>query len=82
MNLKKNHYSRRALALLLTELSLNFLTAPHFVAYKFSDRKRLSLRVCKKLWGVQEFSWTIRSLEEAKTASDDGALLIFEHCRP
>lgn len=70
------------LALLLTELSMNFLTVPHFVAYKFADRKRLSLRVCKRLWGVQEFSWTIRTLEEAKTASDDGALLIFEHCRP
>lgn len=70
------------LALLLTELSMNFLTVPHFVAYKFADRKRLSLRVCRKLWGVQEFSWTIRSLQDAKTAADDGALLIFEHCRP
>lgn len=70
------------LALLLTELFFNFLTVPDFVAYQFSDRKQLSVRICKKLWGVQEFSWTIRSLQEAKTASEEGALLIFEDCRP
>ena len=70
------------LALLLTELSMNFLTVPHFVAYKFADRGRLSLRVCKRLWGVQEFSWTITDEREAKTAAQDGAILIFEHCRP
>lgn len=70
------------LAMLLTELSVNFLTVPHFVAYKFSDRERLSLRLCRGLWGVQEFSWTIRSEQEQKTAKRDGAILIFEHCRP
>lgn len=70
------------LALLLTELTMNFLTVPHFVAYKFADRGRLSLRVCKRLWGVQEFSWTITDEREAKTAAQDGAILIFEHCRP
>lgn len=69
-------------ALFLTELSANFLTVPHFVAYKFSDRKRLSLRLCCKLWGVQEFSWTIRSRQDAQTALSGGALIIFEHCRP
>ena len=70
------------LALLLTELSMNFLTVPHFVAYKFADRGRLSLRVCKRLWGVQEFSWTITDERDAKTAMQDGSILIFEHCRP
>ena len=70
------------LALLLTELTMNFLTVPHFVAYKFADRGRLSLRVCKRLWGVQEFSWTITDELDAKTAMQDGSILIFEHCRP
>lgn len=70
------------LAVLLTDLSLNFLTVPHFVAYRFQDRKRLSLRICRRLWGVQEFSWTIRNAAEAKTALDDGARIIFEHFRP
>lgn len=71
-----------ATARLLTGLTANFLTVPHFVAYKFEDRNRLALRVCRSLWGVQEFSWTIRSMEDAKTALDGGALIIFEDCRP
>lgn len=69
-------------AFLLTNLMTSFLTAPHFIAYRFSDRKNASLRLSRRLWGVQEFSWTIRSAEDAKTALDDGCLIIFEHCVP
>ena len=69
-------------AFLLTNLMTGFLTAPDFIAYRFSDRKNASLRLCRGLWGVQEFSWTIRSAEDAKTALDDGCLIIFEHCVP
>lgn len=70
------------LAFLLSELSTNFLTQPHFVAYQFEDRERLSLRVSKRLWGVQEFSWTIRSEKDAAAARADDSIIIFEHCRP
>ena len=69
-------------AFLLTNLMTSFLTMPHFIAYCFSDRKNVSLRLSRKLWGVQEFSWTIRSAEDARTALDDGCLIIFEHCVP
>ncbi len=80
--LRDRHGLALPLALLLTELSMNFLTVPHFVAYKFSDRERFSPRLCRGLWGVQEFSWTIRNGQEIQTAKSDGAILIFEHCRP
>ena len=70
------------LAFLLTNLLTGFLTLPHFIAYRFSDRRNPSLRLCRRLWGVQEFSWTIRSPEEAEEALKDGCLIIFEHCRP
>lgn len=66
------------LAVALTELALNFLTVPHFVAYRFEDRKCLSLRICRKIWGVQEFSWTIRNKADAHIALADGAPIIFE----
>ena len=36
-------------------------TRPDFIAYRFSDRDNLSLRLCRSLYGVQEASWTIRS---------------------
>lgn len=69
-------------AFLLTNLFTNCLTRPHFYAYRFQDRKRLSLMICKKLWGVQEFSWTLRSVQQVKQAKREGAIVIFEHCHP
>lgn len=67
---------------ILTNLLTDFLTAPDFIAYNFASRRNLSLRLCRAIWRVQEFSWTIRSAEDAKTALDDNCLIIFEHCVP
>lgn len=67
---------------ILTNLLTGFLTAPDFIAYNYDCRRNLSLRLCRAIWRVQEFSWTIRSAENAKTALDDGCLIIFEHCVP
>lgn len=69
-------------ALVLTNLYTNCLTMPDFIAYRFSDRKRISLKICRKLWGVQEFSWTLRSAEDIKKARREDAIPIFELCRP
>lgn len=71
-----------ATAFFLTELLTNFLTVPHFVAYCGRDRKHLSLTLCKRVWGVREFRWTIRREADAEQARRDGAILIFEHCDP
>ena len=66
------------LAFLLTNVMCNFLTVPHFVAYRFSDRKNISLRLCRLIWGVREFSWTVTSPRRAKTLLEDGSSIIFE----
>lgn len=71
-----------ATALVLTELLTNFLTVPHFVAYSGRDRRHFALTLCRKLWGVQEFRWTIRKEADAEQAIRDGAILFFEHCDP
>lgn len=65
-------------AFALTNLLGNFLAQPDFVAYKYEDRGNLSFRLCKKLWKVQEFSWTIHSPEEAEEIERDGGIIIFE----
>ena len=65
-------------AFLLTHLMCNFLTVPHFVAYRFSDRNKISLRLCRKLWGVREVSWTVTSPRRAGKLLKDGAPIIFE----
>lgn len=69
-----------AAAFLLTNLMTNFLTQPHFIAYRYEDRNNLSLRLCKLLWQVQEVNWTIRNDRDAQKALDAGSMIIFEHC--
>ena len=70
------------LAFLLTNLLTNFLTNPDFVAYKLEDRNGLSFRLCRKLWGVKEFNWTIRREEDADAAVRDDRGVIFEGFLP
>ena len=66
----------------LSHLLENFLTVPHFVAYKFADRKSLSNFLCRRLWGAQAVTWTILSQEDFDTAVAEGYLPIFEGFRP
>ena len=67
---------------LLTHLLENFLIRPDFVAYKFADRKTLSVFLARKLWGAQGVSWTITSREDLETAQKEGWIPIFEGFRP
>lgn len=80
--LKVNSSVPWILRFLLTYQLLNFLILPDFVAYKFEDRKNLSNFLVRNLWGVQGVSWTIRSLENMKTAMKEGYLPIFEGFKP
>lgn len=65
-------------AFALTNLLTNFFAQPDFVAYRKEDRDALSLRLCKKLWRVQEVSWTCRSQEDVDEAKQDHRAVIFE----
>ncbi len=66
----------------LSNLLLNFLTKPHFIAYKFSDRKNLSNRICTRLFGSKSVLWTITSYEDFITAERENAISIFEGFLP
>lgn len=61
---------------------LNFLNEPDFVAYKFKDRKNFSNFLCRKLWGAQGVTWTLKTKEEFDTAVSEGWIPIFEGFRP
>ena len=71
------------LKFLATNLLFNFLTVPDFIAYKFADRNTTpSPALCRKLWGAQGVSWTLRTREEYDTAVSEGWLPIFEGFLP
>lgn len=66
----------------LGNLLLNCYARPDFIAYRFEDRAALSLKLCRGVYGAQEFSWTIRSRAHMDTAEAAGALVIFEQFDP
>ena len=66
------------LKFLLACLTGNFVTRPDFTAYKFADRKMFGMDICRKLWGVQGVSWTIKSQQDLNTAEQEGWIPIFE----
>lgn len=70
------------LKFILTTQLMNFLSVPDFIAYKCADRKRLGNFICRKIWGAQGVTWTIKSQKEFDAAVKDGWLPIFEGFRP
>ena len=60
----------------------NFLTLPDFIAYRFEDRENTSITLCRRLWGLQGVSWTIRSPGDFTTAKEEGWIPIFENFDP
>lgn len=65
-----------------SSLLVNAIIRPDFIAIDWHHRNNLSLRVCKKLYGVQEVLWTVRDLAVCKKLKEDGAMVIFEHIFP
>ena len=66
----------------LANLLLNFLTKPHFIAYKFSHRKNFSNRICTRLFASKSILWTITNHEDFITAERENAISIFEGFLP
>lgn len=67
---------------ILTNLLLNCITRPDFVAYRFSDRRQPALRFCRRACHGQILYWTLTSQKELDTAEQEGALGIFETFLP
>ena len=70
------------LRFVLTNLLMNFLTRPDFVAYDFSGHKGVAPVLCKYLWKIQPVSWTLRSKEDFETAVAEECIPIFEGFQP
>ena len=69
-------------AFLAGNLWFNWFARPDFIAYKVEDRDNLSFRLCKRLYGIQEFSWTVRNPVQAAEVMESGGRIIFEFFDP
>lgn len=70
------------LRFLMTNLLSNFWNVPDFVAYRYCDRNRLSVRIARKFWKIQGVSWTLKTQEEFDTAVQENWIPIFEGFKP
>ena len=63
----------------MTNVLLNWYTRPDFLAYQFSDRDNFCLDLARRVWGVQEVSWTIRSKEDLLACEKFGSIGILRN---
>lgn len=79
---KSNSTMHWILKLVMSIQSINLIARPDFVAYRFADRKNLSVFLCRKLWKLQGVTWTLRSKEDYDAAVQENWLPIFEGFEP
>lgn len=60
----------------------NLVARPDFIAYRFDHRNHFSVKLCRKLWGIQGVCWTVRNLHDHKIAVQEGWIPIFEDYLP
>lgn len=65
---------------LLSFLFSNVATRPDFIAYRYSDYKNSSRRLCR-LFGALSVAWTIKSKEQYEKVKKEFDLFIFDSCR-
>jgi len=73
---------KTALYFVLQNLLLNFYTKPDFIAYKWSDRKTLAQKLCRRLYGTTAVTWTIQSQEALEVSRKSFDLFIFDSFIP
>lgn len=74
-------YLSTPVRLALSGLLDNVATRPDFVAYRFEDRRRPGVALCRALGGRPVY-WTISSADEMLDSEMEGAPIIFEGFRP
>lgn len=70
------------LKLVLSWHMLNFITLPDFISYRFRDRKCFGNYICRKVWGAQGVTWTLKSKEDFDVAAAEDWIPIFENFQP
>ncbi|MCR5558335.1 MAG: glycerophosphodiester phosphodiesterase [Butyrivibrio sp.] len=67
---------------ILTNLMLNFLGRPDFIAFNHKYKSCISLRICRRLFGALTAAWTIKSQQQLEANKDTFDMLIFDSFIP
>jgi glycerophosphoryl diester phosphodiesterase len=71
-----------SLYFILQNLLLNFVTKPHFIAYNHLHSKMPSFVLCRNLYRIPTFAWTIKSQEALESSKKSFDFFIFDHFIP
>lgn len=63
---------------LLTNLMLNFISRPDFIAYDHTQADQLSYKICRKLFKVENVAWTIQNEDDLRKARKNFNCFIFD----
>ncbi len=67
---------------ILTNLLLNILGRPDFIAFNHKYKSCVSLRICRRLFGALTAAWTIKSQQQLEDNKDTFDILIFDSFIP
>lgn len=68
--------------IVLTNLMLNFLSRPDFIAYNYRYKNQPSFWLCRNLFGAVSAAWTVRSEEALKKVRKVFEVIIFDSFLP
>lgn len=80
--IKDKDDGNQSLYFILQNLLLNFITKPDFISYNYIHRNMLSFVLCKRLYRIPTFAWTIRSQESLEESRESFDFFIFDHFIP
>ncbi|MBE6596507.1 MAG: glycerophosphodiester phosphodiesterase [Ruminococcaceae bacterium] len=79
---KKNKGGNAALNFSLSNMLLNFLSRPDFIAVDSKIKNSLRVKICSKIFGADVFVWTIRNKQDYIECKKQKLCTIFEKFIP
>lgn len=76
---EEDGYPNPFIAFLARNLCTNVMARPDFEAYDCNERNNISLKLCRKIFKIQEVSWTVRDKETFNKLKKDKCICIFEN---
>lgn len=80
--IKDKEEGDKTLYFILSNLLLNFITKPDFIAYNHIHTNMLSFLICKRIYGIPTFAWTIQSQEALEDGRKYFDYMIFDKFIP
>lgn len=67
---------------IMSNMMLNFVARPNFISFQHCDKRKLSFRLCKKIFHAKTAAWVIKSQQELLEAKETFDFFIFDSFIP